>query len=86
MKFIYCLLLLLAVGTLGQTQQYYLRRSDAQKMLSVIGTHPELFDEVFAAKDIVGNDNMMISFLPPGGMKRESQSDFINHIHNKKHA
>ena len=72
MKFLYCLLAILVVGTLSQARQYYLRRSDAQQMLDVIRAYPELFDKVFAAKDLVDNENIVI--LPPNSIKRESQS------------
>jgi len=71
MKFLCCLLLIFILGTVSQAKQYYLRRSDAQQMLDVIRTYPELFDEVFAAKDFADNEN--IALLSPLSVKRESQ-------------
>jgi len=71
MKFLYCLLLIFILGPVSQAKQYYLRKSDAQQMLDVIRTYPELFDEVFAEKGFADNENIVIS--SPLSVKRESQ-------------
>ncbi len=71
MKFLFCLLVILVVGTLSQAHQQFLRKADAQQILDVIRTNPELFDEVFGAKDLVDNENLVIS--TPGSVRRESQ-------------
>jgi len=71
MKFLYCLLLILAVGALSQAQRYYLRRSEARQMLDLIRTNPELFDEVFAAQKTADNENFAISF--PSSLTKQFQ-------------
>ncbi len=71
MKFLFCLLVILVVGTLSQAHQNFLRKADAQQILDVIRTYPELFDEVFGAKDLVDNEYLVIS--TPGSVRRESQ-------------
>lgn len=71
MKSLYCLLLILVVSSISQAKQYYLRRSDANQILDVIRTYPELFDEVFAGNDIADDENLWI--LPPAAIRRESQ-------------
>ena len=71
MKFLYCLLLILILGTMSQAKQYYLRRSDAQQMLDVIRTYPELFDELFAAQETADNENFAFTF--PLAVRKEHQ-------------
>ena len=80
MKFLYCLLLILVVGTISQAKQYYLRRSDANQILDVIRSYPELFDEVFAGKEVADNENFSIKF--PTALLKQYQNlitDFKKH-------
>ncbi len=80
MKFFYCLLLILVVGTISQAKQYYLRRSDANQILDAIRTYPELFDEIFAGNEVTDNENFSIKF--PTALLKQYQNlitDFKKH-------